>query len=273
MADSDLRYTFACPSCAGSFSIQIERIPPVRARFSCPKCGKAMDFPAREEARVYMMLQPGEGAGEAGSALAVELPFRAVRAPAPAAQPAKAAAPPREPAKAPAPTPPPAKAPEPPSPSWPPKAPVQPDASPEPAPDRPFSKRSAEFQTAHVPDGDTRYTIQKTGFEGDIYDRRAMRILIRTGAVNEADPVCLGPADAVRADLIPDLKALFELRKNARFTPPAVCRKHTDKLAHYRCASTSRPLCEDCAAERKYGGTSVRVCDHCGGQVQELPIE
>src|SRR5205823_5404316 len=60
VAEADLRYTFACPNCAGSFSIAIERIPPVRARFSCPKCGKPMDFPSREEARVYIRVQAQE---------------------------------------------------------------------------------------------------------------------------------------------------------------------------------------------------------------------
>jgi hypothetical protein len=115
-----------------------------------------------------------------------------------------------------------------------------------------------------------RYTVQKVGFEGDSFDRRAIRILIRTGALDEGDSVRLGDATAVRADQMPDLKALFELRKNARFTPPAVCRKHTDVLAHYVCGDTGRPLCDDCAPAKKFGGTSVRVCEHCGGTARDL---
>jgi predicted Zn finger-like uncharacterized protein len=225
VADSELRYNFACPGCAGSFSIAIDRIPPARARFTCPKCGKSMDFPSREEARVYVLLSPGADAGEVGAA------FATVPA-AQAAPPTAAAEPERTPAQAPAGQPPPA-----------------------------------------APDAEKRYTVQKVGFEGESFDRRAIRILIRTGALDEGDALCLGDAAAVRADQMPDLKALFELRKTSRFTPPAVCLRHTEKLAHYVCASTGRPLCEGCAAERKYGGTVVRVCDHCNGSVRELPVE
>ena len=64
MNDSELRYSFSCPNCAGTFSISLAKIPPVQARFSCPKCGKAMDFPSREEARVYISLQ-GSGTASA----------------------------------------------------------------------------------------------------------------------------------------------------------------------------------------------------------------
>ena len=173
-----------------------------------------MDFPSREEARVYVLLPPGADAGEAGAAFA----------PGPAA--------PSEPEPPPAGTPP-----------------------------------------LPAPEAEKRYTVQKVGFEGESFDRRAIRILIRTGAVDENDSISFGDAAAVRADQLPDLKALFELRKTSRLTPPAVCLKHIDKLAHYVCASTGRPLCEGCAAERKYGGTVVRVCDHCNGSVRELPVE
>ncbi len=50
----------------------------------------------------------------------------------------------------------------------------------------------------------------------------------------------------------------------------AVCRKHTDVVAHYQCKDSGRPLCDECAPEKKFGGTSVRVCDHCGGNVRDL---
>jgi hypothetical protein len=117
------------------------------------------------------------------------------------------------------------------------------------------------------------YRIEKPGFENDSYDRRAMRNLIRTGAVNEFDQVRFGDGEATRAGDRKELKSLFELRKSARMTPPAICRKHTDLVAHYTCIDTGRPLCEDCAPEKKFGGTSVRVCDHCGGTVRELVSE
>lgn len=224
MNDSELRYTFTCPTCAGSFSISIDRIPPVQARFSCPKCAKTMDFPSRDEARVYIMLQ-----SDAGPAAAPEPPAAAVRAPAPAA-----------------PTPPPA-------------------APPRPAPATP--------EAVAAPDADKRFTVEKVGFEGDVYDRRALRILIRSGAINERDLIKVGEAAAVPAGDMAELKSLFELRKSARSTPPAVCRAHTDQLAHYVCVSTERPICEECAEEKKFGGTSVRVCKHCAGSVQELPID
>ena len=57
MAESDLTYAFTCPNCAGTFSILLERIPPVQARFRCPHCKQHMDFPSREEARIYARLQ------------------------------------------------------------------------------------------------------------------------------------------------------------------------------------------------------------------------
>ena len=180
MDDSENRYTFTCPSCAGSFSIHIERIPPVRARFSCPKCGKAMDFPSRDEARVYIQLQGAEAAAAAKAAPAPEL--------------------------------------------TPPVAPV-------PAPTPPGA---ADRMEGSATEAVKRYRVEKRGFEHDEYDRRAMRILIRTLALNENDQVAVGSAAAIRADAIPELKSLFELRKTARATPPPVCRKHTDRLAHYQ---------------------------------------
>src|SRR3954468_19744349 len=90
--DAELRYTFACPSCASSFSIALERIPPVQARFSCPKCGKPMDFPSRDEARVYIQLR-----GDGGSAAAAASPPAAAPAPPPAAVPPPAPSPPPPP--------------------------------------------------------------------------------------------------------------------------------------------------------------------------------
>jgi len=203
--DSDLRYTFSCPHCEGSFSITLAKIPPVQARFSCPRCGKPMDFPSREEARVYLVLQAGGGAAAPESALA--------------------------------------------------------------APEAPSAPGESAAAAEKI------YRIEMKGFENDAYDRRGMLNLIRTNGLNEADSVRLGDAAPRRAVEFPELKSLFELRRTARVQPPAVCRKHTDKLAHYVCTETGRPLCEGCASERKFGGTSVRVCEHCGGTVSEVPVE
>ncbi len=207
MNDSELRYTFSCPSCAESLSKPLANIPPVQARFGCPKCGKQMDFPSREEARVYAMLQGGARPAEPDP---------------PAAQPA-------------------------------PKAPP-------PAPEAAVS-------------ADRVYHVELKGFENDVYDRRGMRNLIRTNGLNEGDLVRLDDDAPRRAGDYPELKSLFELRKSARAVPPPVCRKHTDQIAYYTCTDTGRPLCEACAVEKKFGGTSVRVCDHCGGTVSEVPAE
>ncbi len=236
--DEDLRYTFSCPGCNGSFSISLSKIPPVQARFSCPKCSKAMDFPSRDEARVYIQLQSG-GFSEPPAQAEPPAPFRAPEPPAPPAAPVTPPAPRREAPVATA--PPPAARP----------APVAPEA---------MDGTQA---------GKT-YRLEKKGYDTDDFDRRAMRNLIRTAAVNENDMVSVGGAPAVRSDTVPELKSLFELRKTARATPPPICPKHMDRLAHFQCGDTGRPLCEECAEEKKFGGTSVLVCTHCGGTASEL---
>ena len=57
MTESDLQYGYTCPSCSGSFSMPVERIPPVRARFPCAKCGDVLDFPSRQQAQILAKLQ------------------------------------------------------------------------------------------------------------------------------------------------------------------------------------------------------------------------
>lgn len=226
MNDSDLRYGFSCPACAGTFTISLSKIPPVQARFSCPKCGKAMDFPSREEARVYISLQ---------SAGAVP--------PAPEPEPA-------------VPTPPPPAAPPRPSP-----------------PPRPAAPSAPEPGGADATGTSTKtYRVERKGFENDVFDRRAMRNLIRSGDIHDNDLVAVGADPPRRALDLPELKSLLDLKKASRLQPPAVCRKHTDRVAHFVCSGSERPLCEDCAAEKKFGGASVRVCEHCGGTVTELPV-
>ncbi|HKD19158.1 MAG TPA: MJ0042-type zinc finger domain-containing protein [Thermoanaerobaculia bacterium] len=227
MNESESRYTFSCPSCAGSFSISLDKIPPVQARFSCPKCGKAMDFPSRDEARVYISLQSSGGGV----------------APVPAAPPPEAAAAPS--------VPPPPK----------PASPRPPVAAP-PAPESGAADSTATSARS--------YRVEKKGFETDVYDRRAMRNLIRSGGILENDMIAVDGQPARRAMDLPELKSLFDLKKSSRLEPPPVCYKHTDRVAHYVCASTERTICEECAEEKKFGGTILRVCEHCGGTVNEL---
>ena len=170
-----------------------------------------MDFPSREEARVYVSLQMARGAASEGE----------------------------------------------------PDAPASP-AAPKAVPDPALGESTAT--------SDKVYRVDKKGFENDTYDRRGMRNLIRSGGLLESDAVGAGTDPVRPASEFPELKSLFDLKKTSRLQPPTVCRKHTDQLAHYTCTGTGRPLCEACAAERKYGGTAVRVCEHCGGTIEEMPV-
>ena len=225
MSDADLRYSFTCPSCGGNFSILLERIPPIQARFRCPHCEKPMDFPSRDEARVYARLQ-------AESADAASAPDAGAAIP----NPAPAAPPPIE-RKAPV---------------W--KPPIPGSLPPEGDP-----------ASVHQ-----RFRVEKQGFETDEFDRRAIRNLIRTGEVTEADFVSVDGAAPVAAGQVPFLKSLFKLRATSTVTPPARCRTHTDRVGFYKCQDTARPLCEECAPEKKFGNTIARVCSHCGGTAAEL---
>lgn len=217
MSDAELRYTFTCPSCKGSFSIQLERIPPVQARFRCPHCKQPMDFPSREEARVYARLQTE---------------------PEPAAQAPKLTPPPGPASRTP--------------------------------PPRPTVADPAPPETATGEGEGTRFRLLKTGYEADVYDRRAIRNLIRTGEIEENDQLEVDEGKTVNAAELPSLKSLFTLRKTARGKPPRVCRTHTESVAFYKCHDTGRPLCEECSLEKKFGATIVRVCQHCGGTADLL---
>jgi predicted Zn finger-like uncharacterized protein len=73
LADTEQRYNFTCPNCSGNFLIQLDRIPPVQARFRCPHCNEPMDFPSREEARMHIRLQ-AEGKGVSAPAPASVTP-------------------------------------------------------------------------------------------------------------------------------------------------------------------------------------------------------
>jgi hypothetical protein len=115
-----------------------------------------------------------------------------------------------------------------------------------------------------------RFSVEKKGFEGEVYDRRSIRDLIRTGELLEQDRVRVGEGEPVSASEVPELKPLFDLKKKSSLTPPRRCRTHTDRVAHFVCADGDRPLCEDCAQEKKFGGASLRVCAHCGGVATEL---
>ena len=204
--ESGLSYRFTCPKCAGNFSIELDKIPSVRARFGCPNCRQPMDFPSRDEARARAT--PAQGA------------------PAPAAG----------------------------------------RSSP------PIAVTALDEKAAAAgPAEGMRFRIEKAGFASDVFDRRAMRNLIRAGEVTQNDRIRMDDADAVLAGDVPYLKSLFALRKSSRTTPPVCCRTHTDRVAFFRCADSSRPLCEDCAPSRKFGGTAIRVCQHCGGIAGDLP--
>ena len=116
----------------------------------------------------------------------------------------------------------------------------------------------------------TRFRVEKPGWETDVYDRRALRNLIRTGEILETDGIRVDNAEPVPAGGLPYLRSLFSLRKQTTAQPPVCCRTHTDKVAFFRCHDTGRPLCDDCSPERKFGGTTIRVCGHCGGTAQEM---
>ena len=199
-----LSYRYTCPQCAGSFSIELEKIPTVQARFGCPGCRHLMNFPSRDEARVYARL-------------------------------AKSAPPPAS-GRSPA---------------------------------RPATALDESPAGAGPAEG-ARFRIEKAGFEGEVFDRRAMSNLIRTGEVTENDRIRMDKGDSLLAGDVPYLKSLFALRKNSRVTPPASCRTHMARVAFYRCVDSSRPLCEDCAPSKQFGNTTVRVCTHCGGTVAAL---
>lgn len=139
-----------------------------------------------------------------------------------------------------------------------------------PAPTRETTPGASE-DAGGMPAATTRFRIQKSGFEKDVYDRRGIRNLIRTAAVDEKDLVAVDDAAPVAAGTLPYLQSLFALRRKSRGTPPPCCRTHTEKVAFFQCHDTGRPLCEDCALEKKFGGTAIRVCQHCGGTAGELP--
>ena len=212
MAEPEQRYSFLCPNCAGNFSIQLERIPPVQARFRCPHCKEPMDFPSREEARAYLRIQ-----AEAAAAAAAPAP--------PASRPADPPAPKPSPLVS------------------------------------PTSLAAAEGLT---------FRIEKPGFQTDVFDRKAMRNLIRTREIQETDRIRVDDAAPVPAGDLPYLKSLFNLARGQRVQPPACCRTHTDRVAFFTCHDTGRPLCEPCAPEKKFGGQTIRVCQHCGGTAVDL---
>jgi pyruvate/2-oxoglutarate dehydrogenase complex dihydrolipoamide acyltransferase (E2) component len=171
-----------------------------------------MDFPSREEARVYARLQAQ------GAAAAPDSHFPPA-APKPPARPAPKAL----------------------------------------APDPPDAAAAGQ-----------RFRVEKQGFENDVFDRRGIRNLIRTGEVTDTDFVSVDEAAPVSAGQVPFLKSLFKLRSTSSAAPPGRCRTHTDQLAFYKCQETGRPLCEECAQEKKFGNAVARVCAHCGGHIQEL---
>ena len=129
---------------------------------------------------------------------------------------------------------------------------------------------AAELEkTQPIGQADKPFRVDKRGWEDDYFDRRGVRNLIRTGELVESDRM-FADGQWLEAGKIPELKSLFDLRRTSKFTPPRGCRTHTDKIAHFFCFDTDRPLCEECAPERKVGSGVVRVCTHCGGTTTEV---
>lgn len=221
LATPEPRYNFICPNCAGNFAIELDRIPPVQARFRCPHCKEPMDFPSRDEARTQIRIL----------------------------------------AEAAAPRPTPAPRPATPTPSRP--TPARP--TPVPAPPPPPATDSTSMAA-----GGLTFRVEKTGFQSDVFDRKDIRNLIRTGEINESDPIRVDDSGVVPAGDLPYLKSLFNLAKAGKVQPPACCRTHTSRVAHFRCHDSGRPLCEPCAPEKKFGGATIRVCQHCGGTASDL---
>jgi hypothetical protein len=114
------------------------------------------------------------------------------------------------------------------------------------------------------------FRIEKPGYQADVFDRRGIRNLIRTGDVLESDRVRVGDTVSVLAGSLPYLKSLFNLAREQRAKPPRCCRTHTDRVAFFQCHDSGRPLCEPCAPEKKFGGQTIRVCQHCGGTATDL---
>jgi predicted Zn finger-like uncharacterized protein len=214
LPEQEQRYNFICPNCSGNFSIQIERIPPVQARFRCPHCKEPMDFPSRDEARRHIRLQAEAAAAASRHDVAPK-----------AAEPAQ---------------------------------PTQP--KPPPAAN-PTSFAAAEG---------VRFRLEKPGFQSDVFDRKDIRNLIRTREILETDRIRVEDGEPVPAGDLTYLRSLFNLSKAQKVQPPACCRTHTDRVAFFRCHDTGRPLCEPCAPEKKFGGQTIRVCQHCGGTAVDL---
>jgi predicted Zn finger-like uncharacterized protein len=234
LADADQRYKFTCPNCSGSFSIQIDRIPPVQARFRCPHCKQPMDFPSRDEARQHNRLQSEGGA----SVVAGKAPAGGGPEPPPPGRGGASAV---------------AR-----------KAPT----SGGPAPPSPAAVAVPE-ESAPPTEG-MRFRVNKPGFESDVYDRRGIRNLIRTREILETDRIRVDDKQAVPAADVPYLKSLFSLSRSLKTQPPTCCRTHTERVAFFRCHDSGRPLCEECSPEKKFGGSMLRVCLHCGGTAQDI---
>ena len=118
--------------------------------------------------------------------------------------------------------------------------------------------------------GEKLYRVDKRGWEDDYLDRRAVRNLIRTGEILETDNVFAPDGSWLPAAKVPELKPLFDLKRQSKFTPPRCCRTHTDRLAHFVCHDDGRPLCEECAPEKKAGANTMRVCVNCGGMIDDV---
>src|SRR6266540_7094812 len=99
-------------------------------------------------------------------------------------------------------------------------------ASPDPA-EPPAPDNSPEPTAA----GQSRFRIDKPGFESDVFDRRGIRNLIRTREVLETDRIQVDDSGPVPAGDLPYLKSLFNLANAQEVRPPVCCRAPTEKVA------------------------------------------
>lgn len=143
-------------------------------------------------------------------------------------------------------------------------------ASGGPGPPPPAAAAVAIPEESAPPAAGARFRVDKPGFQSDVYDRRGIRNLIRTGEIRETDRIRVDDSAAVPAAELPYLKSLFSLGKAQKTQPPPCCRTHTDKVAFFRCHDSGRPLCEQCTSEKKFGGSTLRVCLHCGGTAEDI---
>src|SRR5262249_33068418 len=80
-----------------------------------------------------------------------------------------------------------------------------------------------------------RFPVEKPGFQTDLFDRRGLRNLIRTGEVLETDKIRVDDSAPIAAGDLPYLVSLFKMAREQKAKPPACCRTHTERVAFFKC--------------------------------------